>query len=253
MSDIPLDYTLCGNCDKTDGYIYPTYPPKVKCALTGEFHFIYESCYYLDKVNQDNAIQEKENNNMSKQNNEKPIEKKKMLVVNLFGSPGSGKSTGCAYIFAKLKMLGYNAEMAPEYVKDKVWEETVEVFKNQAYIFGKQYFRISRVKDKVDVVITDSPILLSMFYNNQPELGENFCNMCMDVFNSFDNFNVFLTRAKPYNPAGRFQTEEESDALVQPMIDMLDKYNVRYATFPGTEDGYNAIVERIVKILDSKT
>ena len=65
-----------------------------------------------------------------------------MVVVNLFGAPGAGKSTGAAYVFSKLKMLGVNAELVTEYAKDKVWEESDAVFKNQAYIFGKQYFRI---------------------------------------------------------------------------------------------------------------
>ena len=173
-----------------------------------------------------------------------------MLVVNLFASPGSGKSTGMAYIFAMLKMRGINAEMAPEFAKDKVWEESVEVFKNQAYIFSKQYFRLSRLKDKVDVVITDSPILLSMFYNNQPELGSNFDGMIMDVFNSFNNYNVFLNRVKPYNPAGRFQNEQESDALVKPMRDMLDIHGVEYDTYNGCIEDYDKIVELIVGLLD---
>ena len=53
------------------------------------------------------------------------------LVVNLFGAPGAGKSTGAAWLFSKLKLGGFNAEMAPEFAKDKVWEESVEVFKNQ--------------------------------------------------------------------------------------------------------------------------
>ena len=78
-----------------------------------------------------------------------------MLVVNLFGAPGAGKSTGAAYIFSRLKLAGINAELVTEFAKDKVWEESKAVFQNQAYIFGKQYFRISRVQDKVDVVITD--------------------------------------------------------------------------------------------------
>ena len=33
-----------------------------------------------------------------------------MLIINLFGAPGAGKSTGAAYIFSKLKMLGVNEE-----------------------------------------------------------------------------------------------------------------------------------------------
>lgn len=44
----------------------------------------------------------------------------KMLVVNMFGAPGAGKSTGAAYIFSKLKMAGVNAELVTEFAKDKV-------------------------------------------------------------------------------------------------------------------------------------
>lgn len=47
-----------------------------------------------------------------------------MVVVNLFGEPGAGKSTGAAYIFSALKMHGINAELVTEYAKEKVWEET---------------------------------------------------------------------------------------------------------------------------------
>ena len=89
-----------------------------------------------------------------------------MILINLFGAPGAGKSSGAAYIFSKLKMNGINTELVTEFAKDKVWENNNEVFKNQAYIFGKQYFKISRVADKVDVIVTDSPLLLSAFYNN---------------------------------------------------------------------------------------
>ena len=41
------------------------------------------------------------------------------VVINLFGGPGCGKSTGAAYVFSKLKMLGVNAELTSEYAKDK--------------------------------------------------------------------------------------------------------------------------------------
>ena len=87
-----------------------------------------------------------------------------VLIVNLYGAPGAGKSTGAAYIFSRLKMAGVNAELVTEFAKDKVWEESKAVFENQAYIFGKQYFRISRLEGKVDAIVTDSPLILSCYY-----------------------------------------------------------------------------------------
>ena len=43
-----------------------------------------------------------------------------MILANLFGAPGAGKSTGAAYVFSKLKMAGINAELVTEFAKDKV-------------------------------------------------------------------------------------------------------------------------------------
>lgn len=175
-----------------------------------------------------------------------------MIVANLFGPPGAGKSTGASYVFSKLKLAGVNAELIGEFAKDKVWEENVEVFKNQAYIFGKQSFRISRCKDKVDVIVTDSPLLLSILYNNDLTLGEDFNKVVYNVFNSYNNRNYLLYRVKPYNPIGRHQTEAESDALQEPLADLLKYYNVNYNLYAGDETGYDKIVEDILCELKNK-
>ena len=168
-----------------------------------------------------------------------------MIVVNLFGAPGAGKSTGAAYVFSKLKLAGINAELVTEFAKDKVWEEDKAVFENQAYIFGKQYFRISRLNGKVDVVVTDSPTLLSSFYANDPVLGPEFNALVSKVFFSYDNMNAFIYRTKPYNEAGRFQTEEESDELSYQMEQFLRDHGVACRYYSGDERGYNTLVEDI--------
>ena len=43
-------------------------------------------------------------------------------------------------------MKGINAELITEFAKDKVWENNEDVFKNQAYLFGKQSFKMSRCR-----------------------------------------------------------------------------------------------------------
>lgn len=151
------------------------------------------------------------------------------LIVNLFGVPGAGKSTGAAYIFSRLKMLGVNAELVTEFAKDKVWENNEEVFNNQAYIFGKQSFKISRCANKVDVIITDSPLPLSIFYNHDP-----------------------FTRTKPYNPIGRQQTEKESDEMKKPLVDLLTQRGITYQEIPGEVAGYDAIVNKVLLQIKDK-
>lgn len=47
----------CGKCPYTDGLVYTSLPPKVKCIVTGEFH------EYADLCNCENARKVKENLN----------------------------------------------------------------------------------------------------------------------------------------------------------------------------------------------
>ena len=168
------------------------------------------------------------------------------IIVNLFGAPGAGKSTGAAYIFSKIKMAGVNAELVTEFAKDKVWEESKEVFNNQIYIFGKQSFKISRVMNKVDVIITDSPIILSSFYNSDETIQEELDALVMKTFNSYNNMNYFIERVKPYQEKGRFQTEEESAQIADEVSTLLDEKEVDYEVIAGDTEGYDYIVKQIL-------
>lgn len=172
-----------------------------------------------------------------------------MLIVNLYGAPGSGKSLGASYIFSRLKLQGINAELVTEYAKDKVYEENVEVFRNQAYVFGKQYFRTSRLEGKVDVVVTDSPLLLATIYNNSEVLGEPFNDVIATVAKSYETINVLLLRNHAYSTSGRYQSEKESDDLVPVIRDMMTKYGILYNEYYSSEDTYNNIVNDVINYL----
>lgn len=177
-----------------------------------------------------------------------------MLVINLFGSPGAGKSSGAAYIFSKLKMIGVNAELITEFPKEKVWEESKKPFKpnNQVYLFGEQFYRQSRCEDEVDVLVTDSPLPLSILYNKSPILDESFDKVVMNCFNSFNNLSYLVLRDKPYNPKGRFQTEEESDALVDDLRDILLKQGIPFETIKGNQDYYDKIIAEVFTYLNNQ-
>ena len=177
---------------------------------------------------------------------------KKPLVINLFGAPGAGKSTGAAYIFSELKQRGVNAELVTEFAKDKTWEGNTLALSCQEYVFGKQSYRLARCRDDVDVIVTDSPLPLAIIYNTNPALGRPFNEVILNVFDTYDNVNFFIKRGKVYNPKGRSQTEAESDALAEDIIHMLDYHRIDYGIIEGDKDGYNYILSEVYQKLVSK-
>lgn len=170
------------------------------------------------------------------------------LVINLFGGPGTGKSTGAAYIFSQLKLKGYDCELVTEFAKDKVWENNKEVFKNQFYITGKQSFKISRCNGKVDIIITDSPILLGAIYED----SKKFKAAVLEEFNKYRNLNFFIIRQKEYNPNGRNQTEEEAKLIDEKILNYLNENKVNYTLCLGDISGYDFIVDYIITLLDNE-
>lgn len=159
------------------------------------------------------------------------MKKEQTLIISLYGGPGSG--TTMAGVFYKLKRKGINCEMAPEFAKEKVWEGSLDILKNQIYIFGKQLHSIERLRGKVDVIITDSPLLLSLVYGKD-ELPE-FKDLVLAVHKKMRMINVYINRDKPYNPSGRTQDEIGAIELDKNVKEMLSKNNIIYDTICSKE------------------
>lgn len=173
-----------------------------------------------------------------------------MLVVNLFGAPGAGKSTGAAYVFSQLKIKGVNAELVTEFAKDMTWEKNKKALTNQIYMLGNQLQRIYRCQDEVDVIVTDSPILLNILYNNNPVLDESFEKLVVNIFKSYNNLNYYVQRVKKYNPVGRNETEEESNKIANKLINLLNKENIPFKYIEGQLEKYQEVVNDVLEVLN---
>ncbi len=173
-----------------------------------------------------------------------------MRVINLFGSPGAGKSTTAAGLFFKMKTATHikSVELITEFAKDMVYAGRIkELNTNQLYVTAKQYSRMERLRGQVDLVITDSPLILGIIYkpNNYFKSYEFLLN---ELHDSFDNINIFINRVKEYKNYGRMQTEEESDKISL-RIKQLLKYNgIDYHIVDGDE----AAPDVILNILKEK-
>ncbi len=175
------------------------------------------------------------------------------VVVNLFGEPSTGKSTAAAYIFSMLKMKGISCEYISEVAKDKVWDEEFKAFEFQSYLFGNQQHRLGRVNGKVDIIVTDSPLLLSAVYNSDPilianpELHEKFKDVAVGFFKAYNNINFLLQRQHAYENLGRNESEAEARKVRETLCKTFERYNVDYEVCPSKIEYYNDIVEKAIE------
>lgn len=169
------------------------------------------------------------------------------LVVNFFGGPGAGKSTTAAAVFAECKRRGLLAELVTEYAKDRVWEEAYRTLENQIYVFGKQHHRLWRVADKVDVIVTDSPLLLSLHYGS--EMSPAFRALVAEEHRRLRSLNVMLRRVKPYAPVGRVQTEGQAREIDAALRGILRDSDAEVVEMDGDESAWGRCVDEIERRL----
>ena len=174
-----------------------------------------------------------------------------MRVINLFGGPGTGKSTTAAALFALMKREGYNVELVTEFAKDLVWTERNKELNDEVYIFGKMYHKLWRLRDKVDYVIIDSPLPTCLYYDN--ERIDHFKDFVLSAFHTFKNINFLLKRKFKYQCEGRVQTEEEADMVDKDIRSMLERDNIfilKEICPVGNTKPEEEIME-LIKVIDS--
>lgn len=174
--------------------------------------------------------------------------KSKTLVVNLFAGPGAGKTTCAWEIASKLKKLRINTEYVSEYAKELVWDEDFERLKDQEHVTNEQYSRLNRLNGKVDVIITDSPVLLGAFYGRQNGMSPAFEKEVLKKFNSFENFNLWIKRGEHYEVKGRIENEDEAKSVDKALLKILKENNIYFGTY--SHQTIDLLVANIVKTLD---
>lgn len=154
------------------------------------------------------------------------MQQRNLKVINIFGGPGTGKSTTAAYIFHEMKCSGANVELVTEYAKDMVWEGRMNVMTDQLYMAAKQNRKLERLVDQgLEMAITDSPLILGALYQS-PGYYSLFEPFLVEVYNSYQNLNIFLERSTEYNPLGRNQTLEEAIEIDRQNILLLEKHGI---------------------------
>ncbi|MCL2463414.1 MAG: ATP-binding protein, partial [Defluviitaleaceae bacterium] len=155
------------------------------------------------------------------------------LVVNFFAGPSAGKTTCAWEVAAELKKKNIVTEYVPEYAKEMVWDNRRDLldgsYEKQLQILEAQAHRVERLIGKVEVDVTDSPVLLQTAYckENQAEFEKE----AMRRFSATHNFNLFINRGEHFEQAGRIHTLEQSRAVDQEVKDILARNGIYYGTY----------------------
>lgn len=199
------------------------------------------------------AIETSANNILDK--NDKNIDKSKSLVVNIYGGPGIGKSTSALQIVAELKKMGYSAEYVSEVAKEYVYAKNYEILdgklENQKKLMREQQSRLDLLIGNVDIVITDSPLLLNGVYlNEEAEITDKHLDDIFSVYSEYSNYDIVLERdlSSEFETEGRIHTLEQSIQKDAEITSLLDECDIKYSTYK--RDDIISIVDSIVSNLE---
>lgn len=148
-----------------------------------------------------------------------------MVVVNFWGHSCVGKSTHSAGLYSALKKAGVRVELAREHCKNWFYEGTQWKLNNQFSITGGMIEQIETFKfGGIDVVITDSPILLGALYSQVYNTDLYLAQAIRNKHNSYNNYNILLRPDIDFDPQGR----GASGITRETIAELLSNENLNY-------------------------
>lgn len=169
-----------------------------------------------------------------------------MKVVNLFGGPGSGKSTAASELFVMLKKMHYKVELVTEFAKELTYEKRHDTLKDQLYVVARQNHRMQRLTDQVDWIIVDSPIIMNIVYCSDDYLPNYYRKLVNELFMTYENYNFYINRGDTYQTYGRNQTLDEALIKDKQILGILNEFDIQYTEVPLNNASLN-IFSKLIK------
>lgn len=167
-------------------------------------------------------------------------------VINLYGDPGTGKSTIAAGLFYNLKMLGYRVEYVTEFAKEIVYDNAYKVLDDQIYLFGEQQHRLKRCMAENEIIIMDSPLLLSVVYDKSSDL--KLRDLVISEYGKYNNVDIFLSRemVSEYSNNGRLEDQHQAKLLDEKIYSLLNELMIEFMLVKTDKSAVEVILNRIM-------
>lgn len=159
------------------------------------------------------------------------------LVVNIFGGPGTGKSTLAAHLFAQLKMQHVETACPEEHAKLAIWSGQPWLLDQQAILLGRTWETLNALMGRVEVVICDSPLLLCSTYAGEKE-PSCFHDFVVDLHQRTHRLNLFIERPldQSYSTNGRRESEDQALVMDHRIKKSLHDAGEPFTKVSGSDD-----------------
>ncbi len=165
-----------------------------------------------------------------------------MIVLNIYGSSGSGKSTIATGVYSKLKARRLSVGLATEFLMDLVLDQSIATA-NIPYVIGCQWHRLLR-NSRYNLCITDSPLpQLGIIHKGIPE---EFLDFACLLDSKHPTINWVLKRKFPlWHPSGRpmDRLEKERKEMDCKIVEMLKSKKISYREIESNEDAVQIIAD----------
>lgn len=158
---------------------------------------------------------------------------KNTLIIDIYGGPGSGKSSTAKMLSGLISSLGYTSETPEEYPKYLIHKEDYKSLENQIGIFREHKSRIDDLLGKYDFIISDSPTLMQNIYIKERYGKKEYKNLRKLVKLEHKKHNdkrvsFFLNRKHNFKEIGRVQNEEQALEKSKQIKEYLIKNKVNF-------------------------
>lgn len=177
-----------------------------------------------------------------------------MILFNIWGAPGSGKSTAAAALFVAFKKAHRHVELVGEQAREHMYSQsTCQLEDNQFMVSALQFERVKRLERfGVEVAIAECPFQQGSLYDEHLVYHDELkalLKKCAEYYslNGHGTYNIFVRRAFEYRAGERRETEEQAAAFIPKICDILGQpFNVE---IDGNDEGVGFLTDWAVNTI----
>jgi hypothetical protein len=188
----------------------------------------YKHTYTIDEIAEKVAsvASEKLNTKQVKNNDNK-------VLIEFYGSPGSGKSLHAYSLsnYLKLNLKDKVVEFSKEQAQEMYWEGRISSMSNMIKVLGRQTEHYDvRFEGGADIVIADTALDLAYYYDKTITSPTAKRMIMLDMYEKYPNrIKIFCDRQgdeSSYTTTGRLQTFEQSKEIDKNLSNMFKPFDV---------------------------